>query len=331
MHDRGPQLSQHEKYGQLIIGRPREQSSVSMNRNVDGEQHKWIEPVVGSLKHGTNSKALADGANYSVAQFYRRFLRHTGSQPLKLRRRLLMERSAYELTRTKKQVTDIAFGARYESLEDFSRAFRAAFGVSPTQYRKLGATDYRLAPQSTVHYAPPIYPEEYRQGAMTLNILDRLFGAHYMNMKLILDRCETLTDEQLDSPIEGYFDQLPWMGQNPSIRTLLKETIGEGGPWPGIPSKTIHDTNTIAGLRGALEESYPQFMAMVAIHEKHNTWDLTFVDSDCEPPMVFSHGGWTGHVIVFQSYRRIALLHSLQKIGVDDVKYFDPIDFTGEY
>ena len=161
-----------------------------------------------------------------------------------------------------------------------------------------------------------------------MNMLDRVFGSHYLNMRQILDRCETLTDAQLDGPVESYYDPLPWMSSDQSIRTLLRHIIGSGGPWPGVKSEGHHDTETFAGLRAALEESYPRFMALVAQYEREGLWDLTFVDAACDPPQVFSYGGWIGHVMIFQTHRRIALLSALERLGVP-VDFLDPVDYDG--
>lgn len=65
-------------------------------------------------------------------------------------------------------------------------------------------------------------------------------------------------------------------------------------------------------------------------HEEQGLWDLTFVDSDCEPPMVFSYGGWIDHGIVFQNYRRICLMQALRDLDVQDLPYCDPIDYKGD-
>ncbi|WP_223285937.1 helix-turn-helix domain-containing protein [Kocuria atrinae] len=47
-----------------------------------------------------------------------------------LRRRVVLEQAAWQLQRGK-TVTDAAFGAGYDSVEGFSRAFHRAFGHPP--------------------------------------------------------------------------------------------------------------------------------------------------------------------------------------------------------
>lgn len=298
-----------------------------MNAKVDESGESWFSE--GLMDADVSSRSLAGDASYSVAQFYRRFRKDVGDPPLQLRRRLLLERAAYELTRTESPISEIALRARYESFEGFSRGFRHAFGVAPRRYRALKITDYRLDPSHAVHFAPLNSTEADRQGAIAMNMIERLCGAHYLNMKLILDRCETLTDEQLDLPIENYYDPLPWMSGSQTLRTLLQHIVGTGAPWPGVPAEKVHDLSTLAGLRDALDERFPRFMSLVASHESEGLWDLTFVDAECDPPMVFSYGGWIGHVIVFENYRRIALMAALKSLGIEDLPYCDPVDYQG--
>jgi|GEM_PF-2033363 len=283
----------------------------------------------GLMGADVSSRSLAGDAAYSVAQFYRRFRMDMGEQPLHLRRRLLLERAAYELTRTEAPISEIALKARYGSFEGFSRGFRQAFGVSPRRYRTLRVTDYRLDPSHAIHFAPSNTTEADRQGAIAMNMIERLCGAHYLNMKLILDRCETLSDDQLDRPVEHYYDPLPWMEGTQTVRTLLRHIVGDGAPWPGVPAEKVHDLSTIDGLRSALDDRFPRFMSLVASHESEGLWDLTFVDADCDPPIVFSYGGWIGHVIVFENYRRIALMSALKSLGIGNLPYCDPVDYQG--
>ena len=151
-----------------------------------------------------------------------------------------------------------------------------------------------------------------------MNVIDRMIGAHYEGMMLILDQCEGLTDEQLDQPVTGYFDPLPWMSQNQTLRTLLQLTTGADD----LPS----NETTLEGFRASLIRSNAELKDNVANYEKENMWDMTFVDSDCEPPIVFSYGGWIGHVLVFLNHRRIACMMALQQLGVSELKFIDPVD-----
>ena len=97
----------------------------------------------------TNGKvvgaALADAANYSRFYFQRLLRERTGETPGDCRRRLLLERAAYQLRYTKRPITDIALEANFDSLEGFSRAFRRGYGLSPSHYRRLEPFSWLLA------------------------------------------------------------------------------------------------------------------------------------------------------------------------------------------
>lgn len=54
-----------------------------------------------------------------------------GEPPGRLRRRVLLERAAYQLPTTRVTVLDVAVAAGYSSHEAFSRAFTRAYGVPP--------------------------------------------------------------------------------------------------------------------------------------------------------------------------------------------------------
>jgi AraC family transcriptional regulator len=77
-------------------------------------------------------RAWAEAVHLTRFHFQRVFRQHVGETPGELRRRLLLERAAHALATGLGSVTDMAFGAGYDSLEGFSRAFRRAYGLSPS-------------------------------------------------------------------------------------------------------------------------------------------------------------------------------------------------------
>ncbi len=84
-----------------------------------------------SLEH------LATIACFSPYHFHRIF-RGMLREPVKEHiRRLRLERAASQLKLFDKPVMQIAFDAGYETHEAFSRAFKTAFGMTPSQFRSL--------------------------------------------------------------------------------------------------------------------------------------------------------------------------------------------------
>ena len=80
-------------------------------------------------------EALAAVSGYSAFHFHRVFRGLTGESVAEHRRRLRLERAARRLGRGAGSVLEEALDAGYESNEAFSRAFRARFGCSPSEWR----------------------------------------------------------------------------------------------------------------------------------------------------------------------------------------------------
>ena len=96
---------------------------------------------------------LAELAHFSRFHFHRVFRGMVGEPVKEHVRRLRLERAARQLESVNEQVLQIALRAGYESHEAFTRAFRARFGVSPTEFRE-GRREAR-APKSGVVFAGP--------------------------------------------------------------------------------------------------------------------------------------------------------------------------------
>jgi AraC family transcriptional regulator len=100
----------------------------------------------------------------------------TGETPLELARRLRLERAAWQLSRTAAPVTDIAFDAGYETHEAFTRAFRAAFGTSPTGFREKRYRRTALAAGCGIHYAT--------DGGTIPQFIARVSGGQHMDVTI---------------------------------------------------------------------------------------------------------------------------------------------------
>lgn len=96
--------------------------------------------------------ALAALAHLSPFHFHRVFRGMVGETPLELLRRLRLERAAYLLQSTEVAVTQVAFGAGFETHEAFTRAFRTAFGEAPSAFRQNPRARAHLTAPSGLHF-----------------------------------------------------------------------------------------------------------------------------------------------------------------------------------
>jgi len=121
------------------------------------------EQVVEALDSALDLQVIARAAAMSAFHFHRVFRGAFGETPLELHRRLRLERAAWSLFHSDVPITSIAFGAGYETHESFTRAFRAHYACSPSEFRQsrddVRASCERPRPieipaRSGVHYRP---------------------------------------------------------------------------------------------------------------------------------------------------------------------------------
>ena len=95
---------------------------------------------------------LADIAHFSRFHFHRVFRGLVGESLGEHVRRLRLERAAGELHRTDRKVIDVALAAGYDAHEPFTRAFRAHFAMSPSEFRASAAPLAFPRALCAVHY-----------------------------------------------------------------------------------------------------------------------------------------------------------------------------------
>ena len=286
------------------------------------EAKRLSQIVLDSLDEQLDANHLARQAYRSRTQFYRLFRAMIEETPVAMRRRLLLERAAWQLSRTRRPVTDIALDANYGSLEAFTRAFRKAFGVSPSLYRRIGATYTHLHASNGIHHHSSDDGSKGADGSMDL--FDIFSGQESWHTQRLLELAKTLSDEQLDRPLNNQIHIFPWDGPDQSLRQLLDRMVQTkeawsaaltGGSAPPFDNASCED-RTPSAMLARLEKADRGFHGVLTDVRNRSAWQDTFVDALCEPPETFTFGGMFAHVITFNAYRRMVAIDLLRGLGV---------------
>jgi AraC family transcriptional regulator len=287
--------------------------------------------VASSLDTQGKTQDLARQAYQSRTQFHRLFRTVVEETPGAMRRRLLLERAAYQLAHSGMPVTDVALDANYGSLEAFTRAFRKAFRTSPSLYRRMRDPHFHLPAPNKVHFLAPGSPTK---GGGDMDLFDRFAGNDSWHTRRLLEYANTLTEEQLDQPLPTVIELLPWRESNKTLRQLLENIIFTKEVWTAALSGADMD---MSGPPKALRS--PQAMLQrlektdAALHRilsdvrKRSAWDDTFVDALCEPAETFTFGGVFAHIMTFNAHRRLMALDALRQLGVQTQGFGDPMEY----
>jgi AraC-like DNA-binding protein len=276
-----------------------------------------------------SAEQLAARAHLSRFHFDRVVTAAGGEPPGALRRRLLLERAAYQLLRHPgRTVLDVAVEAGYGSHEAFTRAFARAYGATPTAVRTDPPPTFRsleLPGASGVHFQPPgglRLPAPRKETSM--DVLQQLVDHHVDSVTAMIASAAALSDDVLDQPIvqsvEGIDDE-------PTLRGLLNAMVTQeehwlnalrGGDWPDESDRSV------AGLAARHEVAGRDYRAFVAQVIADGAMLDTFVDTTCGPPTTHTIGGTIAHVVTFAAVRRTMAVGALWTAGIRDFDKADP-------
>jgi len=108
---------------------------------------------------------LSRVANFSKFHFHRQFCEYAGISVIRYVQMMRLRRACYRLVFSgHSRIIDIALEAGFENPESFSRAFKSAFGQTPSQFRKAPA----WKPWNAQYRAPT----RERKQHMQVNIID---------------------------------------------------------------------------------------------------------------------------------------------------------------
>jgi AraC-like DNA-binding protein/uncharacterized damage-inducible protein DinB len=287
--------------------------------------------VVNSLDTRTRTHDLARQACQSRTQFHRLFRTVIEETPAAMRRRLLLERAAHQLSHTSISVTDVALDASYGSLEAFTRAFRKAFRISPSIYRRMRDPHGHLPAPNRIHF---LAPGSITKGKTDMDLFDRFAGNDSWHTRRLLEYAGTLNDEQLDRSLSTVVEVLPWRESNKTLRQLLENIIWTKEVWTAALAGTDMDMSgpppsqrTPQAMLQRLEATDADLHRIFTEVRNRSAWDDTFVDALCEPAETFTFGGVFAHIMTFNAHRRLMALDALRQLGVQTEGFGDPMEY----
>lgn len=126
-----------------------------------------LRHIENNLDAPLSLEELSGIACFSPFHFHRIFTAMVGESVAAYIRRLLLQRAAQQLSYSRTSVTRVSLDAGYDSLDAFSRAFRALFGMSPSLYRKNGGSPGLAAQRNGIipvyyNHLTGVYPMDIR-------------------------------------------------------------------------------------------------------------------------------------------------------------------------
>jgi AraC-like DNA-binding protein len=293
-----------------------------------------IDLVLGSLDEpGADGRALAERAHFSRDHLDRLLAAATGESPVALRRRLLLERAAWQLRSGAASASEAATAAGYGSAAAFSRAFARAYGEPPGAFAGSGTSVALDAPNGIHFHAPAgLLLPSARKGSDPFparELSERLVSGHLARVRELLEAAATLPAEALGRPLRPGFVAVWFEGEEAGAAVMVERLVftlevwvaamaGEAFPEPGPGPPTR--------LLARLDRAGPAFARIVRAVRDRGAWDDAFVDALCEPPQSFTYGGVIAHVLHFGAIRSHALAGVLAELGAD-VRAGDPIEW----
>jgi len=278
-----------------------------------------IDLVLGSLDDpGADGAALAERAHFSRDHLDRLLAAATGESPVALRRRLLLERAAWQLRRGVTP-SEAATAAGYGSLAAFSRAFARAYGTPPSEY----AGEIQLVAPNGIHFHPPaglLIP-----GTPRSDLTERMVSHHLDRVRELLRVAATLPASALERSVRPGLVIVWFEGEEASAALMAERLVYTLEVWvAAISGLPVPEGG--GELIARFERAARAFERIARRIRDQGAYDDAFVDALCEPPQSFTYGGVLSHVLAFGAARREALASVLSELGAE-LSDGDPINW----
>jgi len=300
-----------------------------------------IDLVLASLDEPeADGRVLAGRAHFSRDHLDRLLAAATGERPVALRRRLLLERAAWQLRTGAASSSEVAAAAGYASLPAFSRAFARAHGVPPSRFAASGRP-FALPAPNGIHFHPPaglLVPGAAAAAPTSRrDLTDRLVGHHVHRVRELLVASAGVPAAALGRPLRPGLIIVEFEGEEASGAVMAERLVLTLEVWVAAVAGTPAPASAAAppGYDPALllrrfDAAARAFSRIVRRIRDRGAWDDAFVDALCEPPQSFTYGGVVAHVLSYGAVRREAFAGVLAELGVRGLPSADPISWEAE-
>ena len=285
-----------------------------------------IDLVLASLdEQEANGSALARRAHFSRDHLDRILAAATGETPAALRRRLLLERAAWQIRTGAVLPSEAAAAAGYGSLAAFSRAFARAYGEPPSSY----SGPIQLEAPNGIHFHPPagLLIPGAREPVPRRDLTERLVSHHLDRVRELLEAAATLPAAELERPLRPGFVAVWFEGEEPSAAMMAERLVFTLEVWiAAMAGKPLPRTRA-DDLLSRFDRASRSFARLARAVRDAGAWDDAFVDALCEPPQSFTYGGVLAHILSLGAVRREMLASVLAELGARPRSSGDPIEW----
>ncbi|QWF23345.1 helix-turn-helix domain-containing protein [Nocardioides sp. LMS-CY] len=268
---------------------------------------------------------MASGAFSSPYHFARQLSAGAGEPPVAMRRRVMLERAAWQLRRGA-TVTDAAFAAGYESVEGFARAYVRAYGHPPSE--RVDGHHWLPAPNG-IHFHPPTSLWVHTGEHTMTQPLDLLVHHDLDDTRELIVLAKQLDDAAYRAELQPGSRVHSWEGEEASVAAVLTSQVHTKEVWlaailgEDFPADRPDD---VVALLRRHDDVAARWLDMLRDIERRRAWDDRIVDALCDPPESFVLGSIVAHVLTYSAHRRLGVRAMLRDHGVETDEG-DPINW----
>ncbi len=286
-----------------------------------------LDAVLAEHEDGATLDRLATAAYSSTFHFSRQVSRAARESPAAMRRRVLLERAAWELQRGR-TVTDTAFAAGYDSVDGFSRAFSRAFGCAPSAMPPPRERGHWLPAPNGIHFhSPTVLYVDAEQEQSAGDVVALMVRHDLDDTDAVLAAAATVGDEEYRRERMPGHRVLSWAGDETTLAEVLRHLALGKLPWlasiEGGDEPDLGGADDAVGLRRRHSDISARWLAMTRDVERRGAWGDRVIDALCDPPESFLLSQILAHVLTFSAHRRQLARWMLSQSGVD-VDRLDP-------